>query len=250
MILTLATAAAFGAASCDWSEPGHNPVSVDVAGLVRNYVDIPPAVRQRLEQRVRDRQYDEVATIRRDSVEGLYRYSGLRDMHWGAGRLCRGSVNRSTWNSAHVERGLVYCEDDHCLIVPTACRNISRITREVPPGPPPARLEVPGGWAADLGEPPGPLPLVDVPDTIAAREVPSMSLLSTVEMPTTSTTPTPFGTTAMSLPASMPFAGPVPLPTAPIASDPVAPVPEPSTLALLALGVGLIAWARRRSLSP
>jgi hypothetical protein len=88
-------------------------------------------------------QYDDIAEIRRDTITGTQTYSDLRDMHFGEGRLCR-LPSRALWSAQHTERGLVYCEQEHCLIVPTVCRNVSRVTRTgVPPALPP--VEIPGG---------------------------------------------------------------------------------------------------------
>lgn len=92
-------------------------------------------------------QYDDIAEIRRDTIRGVQTYSDLRDMHFGEGRLCR-LPSRALWSAQHTERGLVYCEQEHCLIVPTVCRNVSRVTRTgVPPALPPALppVEAPGG---------------------------------------------------------------------------------------------------------
>lgn len=113
---------------CSWDSPGMNPFRGDVAAAVDRYTDIPAPVRAALKERVVARKYDEVAAIRRDAIEGEYAYSDLRDMHFGQGQVCR-TVTRSKWAEDAVERGLVYCESGHCLIVPTVCRNLSRITR-------------------------------------------------------------------------------------------------------------------------
>ena len=52
-------------------------------------------------------------------------------MHFGIGRVCS-NVSRQAWLPAHQERGLVYCEGTECIIVPTVCRNVSRIKRDEP----------------------------------------------------------------------------------------------------------------------
>ena len=78
------------------------------------------------------RQYDDIAVIRRDTVVGQHLYSPeIRDMHFGQGQICR-TVTRTQWTPTTEERGLVYCESGHCIIVPTVCRNVSRVTR-LPP---------------------------------------------------------------------------------------------------------------------
>jgi len=131
--MSLLFAAALAASSatspvCSWDAPGRNAFSGDVPAAVDRYADIPPAVRARLKQRMAAYQYDDVAAIRRDSIEGKHRYGDLRDMHFGATQVCR-SVTRQKWAADAEERGLVYCESGHCLIVPTVCRNVSRVTR-------------------------------------------------------------------------------------------------------------------------
>jgi hypothetical protein len=110
---------------------------------VDRYRDIPAETRGALKARMLAHQYDDIAEIRRDTITGTQTYTDLRDMHFGEGRLCR-LPSRALWSAQHTERGLVYCEQEHCLIVPTVCRNVSRVTRTgVPPALPP--VEVPGG---------------------------------------------------------------------------------------------------------
>lgn len=137
MSLVISAAVAASAATlpvCSWDSPGANAFKGDTVAAVDRYVDIPAPVRAALKQRMAARQFDEVAAIRRDNIEGRHVYTGLRDMHFGRGQVCR-TVTRDKWPADAVERGLVYCESDHCLIVPTVCRNVSRVTRApTPPG--------------------------------------------------------------------------------------------------------------------
>ena len=136
--MSLLLAAALSAAPatlpiCSWDRPGHNPFMGSVVAAVDHYADIPAPVRERLKARMTRHQYDEIASIRRDRIEGRGRYTDLRQMHFGQGQVCI-EVTRDKWSDGAEERGLVYCEDDHCLIVPTVCRNLSRVTRlPVPP---------------------------------------------------------------------------------------------------------------------
>lgn len=104
----------------------------DVVAAVDRYQDIPSAVRAVLKKRMAARQYDEIVSIRRDSIEGRATYrSEIRDMHFGTGQTC-GTVTRAKWTAESQERGLVYCESGHCILVPTVCRNVSRISRAAP----------------------------------------------------------------------------------------------------------------------
>lgn len=117
-------------ASCSWDRPGHNPFMGDVVAAIDRYVDIPTLVRIRLKQRMQLRQYDDLVDIRRDEISGRERYEPeIRDMHFGLDRVCR-QVTRARWTAQMHERGLVYCEEGHCILVPTVCRNVSRIERK------------------------------------------------------------------------------------------------------------------------
>jgi len=186
----------------------------DVVSAVDRYTDIPADVRARLKARMFARQYDEVAVITRDEIKGEFFYSDLRDMHFGDGRICR-RVSRN-WPSGLVERGLVYCEEGRCLIVPTVCRNVSRITRvsraqrseELPE----IRIEIPGGSGRD-GQV---LPFGDDPTTR------TFAPLETDERHQ-----------------------PVP-PLPPMRGGFTEPIPEPSTWALFMLGILMLLIAAKK----
>jgi hypothetical protein len=103
----------------------------DVVAAVDRYRDIPPEVRERLKERMATREYDDLVEIRRDSMTGRAGYdygSTISDMHFGTNQVCR-TVTRNSWTPQMQERGLVYCECGHCILVPTVCRNVSRVTR-------------------------------------------------------------------------------------------------------------------------
>src|SRR5580765_8492284 len=144
---------------CSWDRPGVNPFMGDVVAAVDRYRDIPPDARARLKDRMAKREYDDLVEIRRDTMHGRggYEYgSAIRDMHFGTHQVCR-SVTRASWTPQMQERGLVYCESGHCILVPTVCRNVSRVTRR---GVGPETLAGPpllGGDPADLALAPLPL---------------------------------------------------------------------------------------------
>jgi hypothetical protein len=150
-------------ATCSWDQPGRNPFMGDVVAAVDRYRDIPMPVREKLKQRMRSRQYEDLVDIRRDEIKGKFEYAAtIRDMHFGEGSVCR-QVTRERWTDRMHERGLVYCEAEHCILVPTVCRNVSRIERKAPPvaaAPlqPPAVLLAPplavGGREAPAGAAP------------------------------------------------------------------------------------------------
>ena len=274
MSLVLAAALAASAGSlpvCSWDRPGHNPFMGDTVAAVDRYADIPAPVRAALKRRMAARQYDEVATIRRDSIEGRYSYGDLRDMHFGQGQVCR-TVTRDKWAPGAVERGLVYCESEHCLIVPTVCRNVSRVTRA--PQPPAAAAgtgagAAPGAEPATAAAPAGGAGPESSEPSFARSGAgsPSFADLSRVESTAGFGQPARSASVALSgagfdgsvsgLPRSSGASGGLPalalaaapIAPAPLMPAPLVPVPEPSTCALMALGVGLLALRVRRARS-
>ncbi len=131
LIASLALAASAGSVlpQCSWDRPGVNPFMGDVVAAVDRYQDIPAATRAKLKARMKQRSYDEIAVIERDAIHGKADYAPeIRDMHFGPGAVCR-TVTRAKWTATMQERGLVYCEDGQCILVPTVCRNVSRIRR-------------------------------------------------------------------------------------------------------------------------
>jgi len=119
--------------ACSWDRPGVNPFMGDVVAAVDRYQDIPADTRAKLKARMAKRDYDEIVSIKRDGINGKAQYgSDIREMYFGNGSICK-TVTRSKWSDAMEERGLVYCEDGQCILVPTVCRNVSRIRRVAAP---------------------------------------------------------------------------------------------------------------------
>lgn len=231
-------------AACAWNDRGADPLRLPPASVVDSYLDIPEPVRRRLRSRLEAITPDDVATIRPERIESqAWSYSGLRDMHFGAGRVCR-RVDMSGWAPSDPgEVGLVYCEDEHCLIVPTVCRNVSRVTRDGP------RREAPGQVAG------GELSWSEV----VVAPPPAQSLLGPPAEPPGPTTPpgpadAPVATSWASAGHPVAFGswpggpGAVSLPPLPAAAPRleahVEPVPEPETLAMIAVGLAVVAWRR------
>jgi hypothetical protein len=131
LIATLALAVSAGSTlpDCSWDRPGVNPFMGDVVAAVDRYQDIPAATRDKLKARMKARSYDDIALIERDTIKGQATYAPeISDMHFGPGAVCK-TVTRTKWTAKTQERGLVYCEDGQCILVPTVCRNVSRIRR-------------------------------------------------------------------------------------------------------------------------
>ena len=149
---------------CSWNRPGADPFMGDVVAAVDRDPDIAPQVREELKARMRARQYDEIVVISRDAIRGKGNYDArISDMHFGPGRVCR-NVTRSGWSEQMQERGLVYCVQGVCILVPTVCRNVSRITR-VPASATPAAGAAPAGAAPAAPEAAG-VPVIDHPDAL------------------------------------------------------------------------------------
>ena len=127
--LVLAVSAGSTLPDCSWDRPGVNPFMGDVVAAVDRYQDIPAVTRDKLKARMKARSYDDIALIERDTIKGQGTYAPeIRDMHFGPGAVCK-TVTRAKWTAKTQERGLVYCEDGQCILVPTVCRNVSRIRR-------------------------------------------------------------------------------------------------------------------------
>ena len=222
---------------CSWDRPGVNPFTGDVVSAVDDYKDIPEATRSKLKQRMGDRSYDELVTITRDRIEGKGSYdSEIRGMHYGArGNVCT-TVTRSKWTPQQSERGLVYCEDNQCILVPTVCRNVSRIKRLAAP------KSALGGHTGNIasakteGED-SPLmidpPAAGVIGGGTPAERPSFEQLATPQPQNPVTPGTPTNTNT-------------PFPTPPVTPNIIPVVPEPASWMMFLAGLGAVAVKLRR----
>ena len=205
-------------AACSWASPGADPYTGPVPAAVEAYADIPAPVRAKLRQRMTAHDYDDFAAIKRDSISGAHQYTDLRAMHFGSGRLCS-TVDRTAWPAEHVERGIVYCEAEHCIIVPTVCRNVARVTRLKPKPEPAAKAPTAATALPALPEPHA--------AQLEAADGGMGALLPPLASP--------------ALPVT--FAGqlePWPMPFAPMPFAPTPPIPEPATWLLMLGGIGLV----------
>lgn len=264
-------------ANCSWDRPGQNPFMGDIPNALDRYPDLAPDVRERLRARMTKRDYDDIVTIRRDAIVGRgdqHQYEpAIRDMHFGQDSVCA-SVSRTGWTDDMQERGLVYCDEAECILVPTVCRNVSRITRRpqnvvglspeepfafAPPG---AGVAPPTDASTDSlsGAPPtdaleGPLgatpfnatPLAGIPGVGTEGDDTPIDIAPGAGAPNTFAPSTPYATVPGGglLPAAL---GPTLIPAI------TAPVPELQTW--LSMGTGLLGMAllsglrrHRRSLS-
>lgn len=246
--------------SCSWDRPGVNPYTGKTAAAIDRYTDIPANVRSTLKRRMEEGQSDDQVTITRDGISGKNQYDpAIRDMHFGAASVCA-TVTRGKWSEKRQEPGAVYCVDQHCILVPRICGNVSRINRlpavaKAPAAAPPvaARLGNKLG-AKDLGladaEPHEPEELSE--EELAQRERQMRQAANQASKPGRQ----PDGVEVIDLgdgdtPDPLADNGAFPLP-GPFHNDndgalPVAtPVPEADTWAMLLAGLGLLGVAARR----
>lgn len=160
--ITLAAAATVQP-SCSWDRPGANPYTGKTDAAIDRYTDIPERTRVKLKHRITYGNPDETVNITRDAITGKYVYDAeIRDMHFGAASVCH-TVTRSKWAASRNEPGAVYCVDQHCILVPKICGNVSRIVRPRPAVaqlPPPAAA-TPPNWNEHVGD--SDLGLLDAP---------------------------------------------------------------------------------------
>ena len=232
MLATVALTAALISPLCSWDEPGANKYSGDVAESVHHYLDIPTTTRNKLQKRIEKHQYDEIATITRDGISGKYEYTDLREMHFGKNRICT-SVTRDKWEKTAIQRGLVYCEDGHCLIVPTVCNNISRVTRRTGLVPVAPTEGAAGGGSSAGGYTIIPIPppaVVDEPtfETVVNKDILPPPLIVTEEK----------AWSIIPAPVWNPIGGSCCYISRPVIVPP--PVPEPSTILLMVFGLALL----------
>lgn len=127
--LILTTALVAVPPGCSWAHPGANPYRGDPTHALADFA-MPDETRAKLRAMMRAHRYTDVARITRDDIVGDHAYADLREMHSGRGQVCHGAVDRSAWSATRKERGLVYCADDVCVIVPTICNNVSLVSRK------------------------------------------------------------------------------------------------------------------------
>ncbi len=239
---------------CSWDKPGVNPFMGDVVAAVDRYQDIPAATRERLKARMQKRDYDELVTIQRDGIKGQAQYgSEIRDMHFGANSVCK-TVSRAKWTQKYEERGLVYCEDGQCILVPTVCRNVSRIQRLSPKAA--AGGSTVASAAHEVTEPQTPLeidpPAAGPVATTAPSPANSFSQIASGNGSNEGFDISSLPPTGAGFGAPNPGPGGVFVPSLPpgtVEVPPVVPgIPEPGTWAMLMAGLFAVGFvARRRS---
>ena len=261
VLATLALAVSAGATlpQCSWDRPGVNPFMGDVVAAVDRYTDIPAATRAKLKARMKARSYDDIALIERDTITGRAAYAPeIRDMHFGPGAVCR-TVTRTKWAATTQERGLVYCEDGQCILVPTVCRNVSRIRRlDKPSAVAPSQASTLASSTRETEDttplqfdPPSAGPMAESPTFASTSGVPSLGGPVAPDGPRLATAPgaapAPGTGPVQSVPGipSLP-PGRVTTSEAPPPGDTIPAIPEPGTWALLGVGLLVVIFRARQ----
>ncbi|HEU4775866.1 MAG TPA: MHFG family PEP-CTERM protein [Telluria sp.] len=225
--------------SCSWDRPGVNPYTGNANAAIDRYTDLPPAVRAQLKQRIASKQPDDMVSITRDAITsdstGAYD-PAIRDMHFGAASVCH-SVTRNKWARTRVEPAAVYCAENHCILVPKICGNISRITRPAAPVAHAAE-DGAGGRAPILVAAAAPVVLVPAEAPMTVFAPPEVQFAP----PPPVAAPPAFVTSAPPFEVQVGLPPPILPPTPP--SPP--PVPEPEGWAMLLAGAGLLGWLAKR----
>lgn len=248
-LLLAVTLAAAIQPTCSWDRPGHNPYTGGAAAAIDHYTDIPAAVRSTLKRRMAEGQSDDKVSITRDSIAGKYQYDpAIRDMHFGKASVCA-SVTRDKWSENRNEPGAVYCVEEHCILVPRICGNVSRVSRSAPavavaPAEQERELEEPMEFSdlalADVEKEDMPLDEAEAAERRAARDR-GLAAIAAAEGELTEEELAEaadrsrygeFGRYGFS--DDDEFGGDI------------SPVPEADTWAMLLAGLGLVGWQARR----
>jgi hypothetical protein len=118
--------------NCDWTNPGVDSfrdggrdLGDAISRLPIDYID-----KIQLKKLVANQNYTEIATITQEGIEGfLASYTNLRYMAFGKNKVCKNVTMK--WEPSRVERGLIYCTPNACIIIPTVCNNISLVDRHL-----------------------------------------------------------------------------------------------------------------------
>lgn len=237
-------------ASCNWNNPGADRYTGDQAEALNNYKDIPEEIRNILKKKINRHQYDDQITISRIGMVGKYNYNNGRDMHWGQNKMCKGEFSISKWNYMHTEAALVYTHNGYSIAIPSICGNVFRLDilagnkntpagggsipetfiPQVMPTPPQEETSTPEGGG---GSSTSTVPSVNWPSDKPTQN----SLIPEREREFMPVPPMP-GTPS----------GYIPQNPTPIVNIPVVPaVPEPSTYAMMLLGLCVVIGLSQRN---
>lgn len=161
--VTIAVAAAIYsaptyAAECGPWNPATDPYQGDQAEAVMRLAEIPEAERRQLADMVRQQYGWQRVMVGRAGIVGA-ELADLRSMNFGAGRICAGPVDRSTWTAGRHEAARAYTVGRWSVLVFDSCRNVALATNlaALPAATPYTRADVRAGYRGSLGSLANPL---------------------------------------------------------------------------------------------
>ncbi len=115
--------------NCSWNNPGVNPYKGTPSNAIDYYLDIPKESREILKSRIAAYEPDEIVDITKHGIFGNHGYgSDIEEMHFSTNSVCT-NISRDRWPENMIQKGAVYCEGKHCILVPYICGNFSRIRK-------------------------------------------------------------------------------------------------------------------------
>jgi hypothetical protein len=233
---------------CEWRNPGADKYVGTTDAAIDRLQAIPASARAALKAKLN---LSAAAKLRAAEAHVLLTHHHIaspdgrkwmaQDMNGGNGQIAWGPMTRATWSKDQMERALVFCAEGYCVAWYSVCRNVSRITPIDPatptapstPAAPPTEPAPPARWdtTAKLSDAPL-VPMLDAPEVpMLSSDVPVVVALPVYNPPS-------------------PVLPVLPdLPMMPASAGMVAPIPEPSTYALMGLGLLAVGWVARRSRS-
>lgn len=251
-------------AACDWNSPGANPQTGDKALSIDNYKDIPPAIRAVLKEKIQNKKYDDTVTIGRNAIRGGNDYTNARDMHWGNNRMCKGEVIRSRWSESQTHGAMIFTYAGYSVAIASVCGNVFRLD-QVSGGGGSASSSmsqetfVPPDEPTAAGNPDSSVTVTATPEESSGggfyfrqREENTWIHWGGSPLPQNPRV-TPEPETKLPpmdrTPPAPPFWGRPPVVENPPVFVPVPitpPVPEPSTYAMMILGLAVLGWKMKR----
>lgn len=181
--VTIAVAAAIysapaHAAQCGPWNPATDPYKGDQAEAVMRLAEIPDAERRVLADMVRQQYGWQRVMVNSTGIVGAD-LADLRSMNFGAGRICAGPVDRSTWPAGRHEAARAYTVGRWSVLVFDSCRNVALATNlaALPAAKPYTPADVRAGYRGSLGSLANPMQ-VSEPASLALAAVALIAALA------------------------------------------------------------------------
>lgn len=203
--------------TCEWNA-GSNAYTGDKELAVDQMTHIPVQAREEIKRKMRAHSYDDKVTIYKDRVEGEKGTYTARvsNMRFGTSGRCK-EVSREKWSSATSQTALVYTAGGYSVIDPSVCRNIAQIYE----APPPVTFS---------------LPPIDPVNTVSIPEIPSVTPVTFADFTEPESPVQPILVPVVNWTVGDTRVVPIT----------VTPVPEPSSLAMLLVGLVVLGFRSLR----